>query len=318
MRKNEIARMTAALVEDIRIRAAGETTLEGLLGVADLAGRSLTGNLGDFQARAIAPEKTLMDVLGIPDDAFGSLYERLGAYTDAESLKNSIDALLAAIYDGSIKNVMMNRDMPFLTEFWETEQLSAARWEETLDGAGTGAFATVGGYMYYDIDTEAVMDSDAFINSLYRWQMRPVTFSDENTSLEALVLEFEAQVVIAVGSHDDTHFFLGFNSAKSNDIATANLCGFILEGTDLKGRTDDGGAESTTGVISVTLTDWNKFKIRITGTSVVFTVNESDETAITVNLPDEAMYLVFGTRSKAGAAVGLNTGNVRCYYEEVV
>ena len=81
------------LVEDIYERTLGEQTLNGLLGVADVAGRSIIGNLGDFQARATAPEVTLMDVLGIPDDANGSLYTRLGAYTAAAPLKTSVDQI---------------------------------------------------------------------------------------------------------------------------------------------------------------------------------------------------------------------------------
>jgi len=90
---NWIERLNSVLAEDIRTRAVGETTLEGLLGVADLAGRSLTGNLGDFQARATAPEVTLMDVLGIPDDADGSFYDRFGLYTSAAPLKTSVDQI---------------------------------------------------------------------------------------------------------------------------------------------------------------------------------------------------------------------------------
>lgn len=98
---NWIERINNTLAEDIRTRTVGETTLEGLLGVADLAGRSLTGNLGDFQARAVAPEKSLLAVFGIPDDANGSFYDRFGAYTSAASLKNSIDAFMADLGDGS-------------------------------------------------------------------------------------------------------------------------------------------------------------------------------------------------------------------------
>ena len=81
------------LVEDIYERTLGEQTLNGLLGVADIAGRSIIGNLGDFQARATAAEKTLLAVLGIPDDVNGSLYARLGAYTTAAPLKTTVDSI---------------------------------------------------------------------------------------------------------------------------------------------------------------------------------------------------------------------------------
>ena len=233
-------------------------------------------------------------------------------------LIGKIGELLDARYNGAIKNTMINRDMPYLTEFWETEALVAAIWEETLDGAGTGLFATGSGYMYWDIDTDAVGDNDVFINSKYRWQVRPGIFSDINTSIEKLIIEFEVQIVTAVADHDNTHFFLGLSSAKSNDITQNDLIGFYLNVDNLRGKCDAGGTESETGNITATLTNWNKFKIEIFDTSVVFSLNESPETAIATNLADVAMYLVFGTRAEAGVAVGLNIGNVRAWYQEVV
>lgn len=89
---NWIERISDVLAEPIRTRA-NNATLNALLGVTDAAGRSINGNIGDFQARAVAPEVTLMDVLGIPDDANGSLYARLGAYTAAAPLKATVDSI---------------------------------------------------------------------------------------------------------------------------------------------------------------------------------------------------------------------------------
>ncbi len=217
-------------------------------------------------------------------------------------------------------NQAVNKDMPWLTEFWGTEQLVAAIWESTIDGAGTEAFGTAGGYMYYDIDTDAVADNDVFINSLYRWQIRPGVYGDSNSMLERFTLEFEMQFVTAITSHDNTHFFAGLSSAKSNDITQANLIGFHLVSDDLKGKTDKGGTEQTTDAITATLTNWNKYKIEVEAASVTFSFNGTAETALTTAAaqPDVAMYLVFGTRSEAGVAVGLNIGNIRTWYDEVV
>lgn len=219
-------------------------------------------------------------------------------------------------------NTAISRDMPYLTEFWESEALTAAVWEEILDGAGTGAFATAGGYMYYDVDTDAVANNDALINSKYRWQVKPGIFGDSNNMIERFVLEFEAQAVTAIISHDNTHFFLGLSSAKSNDITQQNIVGFFLDTDVLKGKCDKAGTETggATGAITATLTNWNKFKITIEEASITFSLNGSDETALTnaASQPDVAMYLVFGTRAEAGAAVGLNIGNVRAYYEEII
>ncbi len=236
---------------------------------------------------------------------------------NAGNILGGTAGLISAI-EGLSVNAMINRDMPWLTEFWETEALVASIWEETLDGAGTGAFGTAGGYMYYDIDTEAVGDADVFINSKYRWQIRPGIFSDTNTSIAKFVLEWEAQLVTAVTAHDNTHFFMGLSSVKSNDITQQNLIGFNLVSDDLKGKTDAAGTESTTGVILADLdNNWNKYKIEISDTSVTFYFNGVSEAALITNLPDVAMYLVFGTRAEAGVAVGLNIGNIRAWYEEV-
>ena len=216
-------------------------------------------------------------------------------------------------------NTMLNRDMPYLTEFWETEALVAAIWEETLDGAGTGAFGTAGGYMYYDLDTDAVADNDIFLNSKYRWQIRPSIFGDANTSIKKFILEWEVQAVTAIASHDNTHFFMGLSSAKTNDITQQNLAGFHLVADALKGKTDKAGTEEATAAITATLTNWNKFKIEIAAGSVTFYLNGVAQASLVTAAaqPDVAMYIIMGTRAEAAAAVGLNIGNIRAWYEEI-
>lgn len=224
-------------------------------------------------------------------------------------------------YSLSTVNVSVNRDLPYLTEFWETEALTASVWETTIDGAGTEAFATSGGMMYYDMDTAAAAaNTDIFLNSKYRWIMIPSVFGDSNSIIQRFTLEWEAQAVTAVADHDNTHFFMGLSSAKTNDITQQDIIGFYLDTDVLKGKTDSGGTEGTTGAIAATLTDWNKYKITVDAASIVFTFNESDETALTTaaQQPDVAMYLVFGTRAEGANAVGMNVGPVRAWYNEVV
>jgi len=223
-------------------------------------------------------------------------------------------------YTLSTVNVAVSRDMPFLVDFWENESLTVGIWETTIDGAGTEAFATAGGYMYYDIDTDAVVDNDVYLNSKYRWVFIPSVFGDTNAIIRRLTLEWEAQIVTAVASHDETNFFMGFTSAKTNLSTQANSVGFFLDTNDLKGRTDKAGSTEETGVIAATLTDWNKYKITVEPASVTFSFNGADEVALvdSNDQPDVAMYIVFGTRSVAGAAVGLNIGPVRCWYDELI
>jgi len=224
---------------------------------------------------------------------------------------------ITALMDGSARNIMANSDMPFLTEFWETEALVAALWDSTIDGGGTEAFATAQGRMYYDIDTDAVIDNDVFINSKYRWQIQPFYFSGANVIVEKFILEWEAELEGAITFHDNTHFFMGLSSAKDNDITQNGLIGFYLDSDVLKGKTDNGGTESTTGAIAATLTNWNKFRIEISDTSVIFSFNGVAQTEIITNLPNLSMYIVLGTRNETGASpLGMNIGNVRAWYEE--
>jgi len=219
-------------------------------------------------------------------------------------------------------NTAISRDMPYLSEFWESEALTAAVWEETLDGAGSGAFATAGGYMYYDIDTDATGDNDVILNSKYRWQVKPGIMGDSNNMIERFVLEWEAQSVAAVTLHDNTHFFMGLSSAKSNDITQQNIVGFCLVADELRGKCDKGGVETggATADITATLTNWNKFKITIEAASITFSLNGVDQTALTnpLSQPDVAMYIIMGTRAEGASAVGLNIGNIRAYYEEII
>jgi len=221
-------------------------------------------------------------------------------------------------YTFSNLNASLVKDLPFLVEFWEGEALSASVWETVIDGGGTEQFSTASGYMYYDMDTDAVGDDDVFINSKYRFQCRPNTFGQINSTIQRLTVEFELQIVTAVASHDNTNFFLGLSSDKTNDITQNDLIGFYLAADVLKGKTDDGGTESTTAAIAATLTNWNKFKIVIEHNRVVFYLNGVAQTAITTNIPDAAMYFVLGTRAEGAAAVGLNVGNVEIFYDELI
>ena len=259
--------------------------------------------------------QTKTDVGDPSGDTLTSLTAKLG--DGATTVVADLATVKSNAYDSAIKNVMMDRDMPYLTEFWATESLDGAYWEETLDGGSTGAFTNTAGYMYYAITAEGVADQDAWINSKYRWQVRPSQFSDTNCELEAINLEFVMRMN-TVAYHDDSNFFLGFMSDKTTDVSTNDLAGFVLVGTDLKGKTDDSGDDETTGAITGTLTNWNKYKLRLSSDGAVFSFNESAETALSTYVPDYAMYLVFGTRAVGANAAWIHMANIRVWYEEVV
>lgn len=239
--------------------------------------------------------------------------------TARTTLDTALQALWDGIQNGGVKNVMINRDMPYLTEFWETEALVANKWETTVDAGGAEAFAVADGYMYYDLNTGAGANDDVLLNSKYRWQARPTTFSDTNTSIEKLVLEFEVKVIGTLLNITNANFVLGLAETKDNDNTDNNLAVFTLVVDALTARTDnDGAADEDTAIAGITLTNWNKFKIEVYATGYKFYINETLEATHTTAVPDEAMYIVFGNRSDGVGAVGLDVANVRAWYEEVV
>ena len=94
------------LVEDIYGRTLGSQNLNGLLGVADAAGRSITANIGDFQAQLQL--QSLLDALGIPDVAGKDLYtciitDRLGAVGEAAAEAGTLLPRLKFYGEGIIK-----------------------------------------------------------------------------------------------------------------------------------------------------------------------------------------------------------------------
>ena len=306
----------ADIADGVPLAAAVRAVLKSMMGDDDYDG--WTNINGTANASLDAALQNVAKVLGA--DAANVFNPTIDG-----AARTDLDAALKALWDGlqngGVKNTMINRDMPYLTEFWETEALNANKWQEVIDGLGTGAFAVDDGYMFYDLDTENAVNSDVLLNSKYRWQARPATFSDTNTSIEKLILEFEVKVTGTLTDIVNANFVLGLAETKDNDNTDNNLAVFTLVTDALTARTDnDGAADDDTTITGITLTNWNKFKIEVYATGYKFYVNETLEATHTTAIPDEAMYIVFGNRCDGvgAGAVGLNVANVRAWYEEVV
>ena len=94
---NPSASVSTTVLDGIDARA-NNATLNALLGVTDAAGRSINGNIGDFQAQTQL--QTLLAALGIPDVAAKPLYtclitDRLDSATyGLSALNDDLDAII--------------------------------------------------------------------------------------------------------------------------------------------------------------------------------------------------------------------------------
>jgi len=277
-------------------------------------GKYIADGDGDFATGTSLPsDASLYDILAGPNGI--PTFPAASAPGNAVSLAE----VIRAIYENGPRNTMVNRDMPYLVEFWETESLDPGVWEVTLDGAGTGAVAEDSGYIFYDLDTEAVLGSDVFINTKYRWQTRPSVFGDTNCMIRKLILEFEARLTGTIANHDNQYFIMGFSATKSNYMGNNNIAAFILQTDDIATMTDKDGTDEIKTIASPpTATNWNKYRIEVYGTGYKFYVNETLVNTHETQVPNEAMYIVFGARAESANTVGLDVGNVRAWYEEVI
>lgn len=222
-------------------------------------------------------------------------------------------------------NSAANHDLPIFDEYWEFEQLDVAKWEEILDGAGTGTFtATVDeGIMFYRLVTGAVANNDAILNSKYRWMVIPSIFGDANSPFTSLSLEFMARFVnVALTSNQ--YVTLGFTEGKNNDNDAAagnDIAAFVLDpapaADTLWSRTSVNGTDEENNVSAgITLTNWNLYKIVVIEDAIRFYINGAPVAAHVTTIPNMAGYLLFGTRAEGAAATTLDLGLIRAWYQE--
>lgn len=213
-----------------------------------------------------------------------------------------------------IKYIMVNRSLDYISEMWHSEALSGIVWEQTLD-TGTGAIGVSDGYVYWDIDTTAAGNDDSYINSKYRFQCRPANFSDTNCTINKIFLEFELRTTGNLADITNAGFLLGFTETKANLNTQNNIAAFTLDGSDnLIARTDNDATDQDSSTITATLTNWNKFRIEAYATGYKFYLNQDLVATNETQVPDAAMYVIFATRSDGVGVVGLDIGNVFCYY----
>ena len=222
--------------------------------------------------------------------------------------------------NGSVKNAMINRDFPYLTDLLEKETLDILIWEEIKDGLGTGVFANSGGYAYWDMDTGIVPDNNVVLNSTYRWQCIPSKFGDADFPLNKLVAEFLFRLTNPDLSSNQYVTF-GFTEDKDNNndaVAGNDIAAFVLKAVDtLNTRTSINGTDEDWDVSAgITLTDFNLYRIEAYQMGYKFYINGALKATHEIQVPDIFAYLLFGTRAEGAAATGFDRGICRVRYEE--
>ena len=272
--------------------------------------------IGGYQD-VVAPDSTgnaqMRDVLGNKEDT------AVGAPSDYASVISYLKALLGTgLVDGA-KNIGFNRDLPYLTEFFEDETISAAVWDETVTNTGSITFVVEDGYKYVNLSTGATDMSTAVLNTDQRFEFRPNSFNIVQGVITRIVLEWDMRLTNITNMLNDSVLF-GFGNSKTSIRTSNNIAGFILDGDVLKSITDNGGTEELTDVSAgITVTEWNKYRITaLPGNTVQFYIN--DTLVATHNnaasLPNDAMYIIFHNANDSAADADVDVAHIRQWYSE--
>jgi len=292
--------------------AANQTTIINDIGTVDGKVDTVIG-YHDVAAPNTTDNTQMRDVLGNKEDT------AVGSPNNYASVISYLKALLGSgLVDGA-KDIGFNRDLPYLTEFFEDETINAAVWDETVTNTGTITFAIDAGYKYVNLSTGATDVSTAVLNSDQRFEFRPNSFNLVQGVITRIVLEWDMRLT-NVANMLNTSVLFGFGNSKTSIRTSNNIAGFILDGDVLKSITDNGGNEELTDVSSgITVANWNKYRITaLPGNIVQFYINDTlvathNDAA---NLPNDAMYIIFHNANDSAADAGVDVAHIRQWYSE--
>jgi len=261
----------------------------------------------------VSDNTLIRDVIGNKEDT------AVGAPSDYASVISYLKALLGTgLVDGA-KNIGFNRDLPYLTDFFEDETISADVWDKTVTNTGAITFAIDAGYKYVNLSTGATDVSTAVLNTDQRFEFRPNSFNLVQSVITRIVLEWDMRLT-NVANMLNTSVLFGFGNSKTSIRTSDNIAGFILDGDVLKSITDNSGTEELTDVSDgITVTNWNKYRITaLPGNIVQFYIN--DAVVATHNnaasLPNDAMYIIFHNANDSAADADVDVAHIRQWYSE--
>ena len=291
---------------------ADESLIQASIGVVESKVDTID-SYHDVPAPDVSDNAQMRDVLGNKEDT------AVGAPSDDASAISYLKALLGTgLVDGA-KNIGFNRDLPYLTEFFEDETISVAVWDGTTTNTGAITFAVENGYKYVNLSTGATDVSTAVLNTAQRFEFRPNSFNLTQGVITRIVLEWDMRLT-NVANMLNTSVLFGFGNSKTSIRTSNNIAGFILDGDVLKSITDNGGTEELTDVSAgIAVTEWNKYRITaLPGNTVQFYIN--DALVATHNdaasLPNDAMYIIFHNANDSAADADVDVAHIRQWYSE--
>jgi plastocyanin len=230
-----------------------------------------------------------------------------------------VKALLGTgLVDGA-KNIGFNRDLPYLTEFFEDETIDAAVWDETTTNTGTITFTMEDGFKFVRLSTGATNVSTSVLSSDHRFEFRPNSFNLISNVITRIVLEWDMRFT-NVANILNTSFIAGFANDKTSIRTSNNIAAICLNGDVITAITDNNGTEVLNNISAgITVTNWNKYRITaVPGNTVYFYINDTLVAThnVAANLPNNVMYIVFHNANDAAANANVDVAHIRQWYSE--
>ncbi len=292
---------------------SGEGVSGGTAGDATAANQTTILGRHEVPAADAAANALMRDVIGNKTD------DAVGAPDGVASMMAYMKAMLGAGLVDGIKNVGLNRDLPYLTEFFEDETITLAVWDETVTNSGDISVLVEAGYKFARMSTGATGVSTAVLNSDQRFEFRPNSFNLLTGVITRIVMEWDMRIA-NVANILNSSFLVGFGSAKTSIRTSNDVAGFMLVSDALNALTDDGGTEALTDVSSgITLSNWNKYRVTaVPGDTVQFYINDTLVAThnVAAEVPDDVMYIVIHNANDVAADADVDIAHIRQWYSE--
>lgn len=298
----EVETVADAIQVDVGNASGG--TLGDLYSILGNPAVALYSHIGNFQGRT--NDKSLLDILGLPDVANGSLYERLGAFTSGLTVRDVLLRDYVTFYEFN-DNTANNEDTDYWT-FGGAVNKSIAVNVTASDPASKKLITSLGG--------AGAQNDDAYIHGdgKYANNMTP-------NSANYSTVTFETRVKFASTADCQCLFGLDLAGGMTTTYAepAQDSALFIIDdgvSANYVCRSYNAAEEETASDVALD-TSWHKFTIEWTTTSVVFKIDDVTKATHSTQVPDSPLGMIFLIRTQevAGAEKSITREYVHCWGE---